>query len=563
MKTRSLSRPFSAAFFAVINISCFAQWSNNPAINTPVCTFTGKQVDVRMTDDDHHGAFVTWKDSRTGVPDIYIQRVDSLGYTLWTTGGVSLCNNPADQSTPNIVSDMKGGAIVAWSDWRSGIERDIYAQRITKNGVIKWTFNGVVVSNKAEREHNEKIISDGVGGAIIVWEQEDTFTFSWDIWAQHIDSSGNALWPAGGIPVCTPVKNRLNPRVQKDGKGGIFVTLQEYNTDYDIYAQRIDKFGTRLWGAGGKLVCNATGTQTNPKIDPDSISKGIIIAWTDERNTIDYDIFAQRIDSAGNLLWGAAGKPVINFSGNQSAIDFLSNPKVGGSIFTWKDSRSGSSNNDIYAQKLDVNGTQQWPIAGVVICNSIRDQLNPNICGDGMGGGIIAWQDSSGGQWDIYSQRIDKNGLILWTTNGVPVGIATGEQTSVKNISDGAGGSIYGWQDKRTGTNDIYVHRIFYNGGNIGIEDQISFASANCFPNPFENNFVLNFNLAKEEKLSARIYNSSGIMVAELMPSNKTVGPGDTELSFNIEQYQLPAGFYFLELKGADSSKKIKLIKTK
>ena len=546
--------------FLLASLSGFAQWNSNPSINTPVCTAIGKQNDARMIDDDHHGAYVAWKDYRTGIPDIYIQRVDSLGYPLWTFNGVSLCNDPADQSTPSITTDMKGGAIVTWSDWRSGIERDIYAQRITKNGIIKWTFNGAGVANKVEREHNEKIISDDNGGAIIAWEQQDNINFWWDIWLQRIDSMGNPVWTVGGMPVGTIANYRLNPKIQKDGKGGVFLTWQEWGTNYDIYAQRIDKNGNRLWGANGILACNAVGTQMNPKIDPDSITKGIVIAWQDERNFIDYDIYAQRMDSMGNLLWGASGQPVINFTGNQSAVDFLSNPKVGGSIFAWKDSRSGSF--DIYAQRLDINGNQQWPVSGVVICNSINDQINPNVTGDGTGGAVVVWQDSSAGNWDVYSQRLDKNGNILWASNGVPVGIATGDQTSPKNISDGYGGSIYSFQDKRSGTNDIYVHRIFNNGASVGVKDLNIVSEAECFPNPFEDKFELKFYLLKEEKISVRIYNSSGQLISEPV-IDKNMAAGNNSIKINTEENQLAEGVYFLELKGGDFSKQIKLIKVK
>jgi len=559
MKT-TLHRTIFQNIFLFAGLSGFAQWNSNSSINTPVCTASGKQVDARMIDDDHHGAYVTWKDYRTGIPDIYIQRVDSLGFPLWTFNGESLCNDPADQSTPSITTDMKGGAIVTWSDWRSGIERDIYAQRITKNGIIKWTFNGAGVANKVEREHNEKIISDDNGGAIIAWEQQDNVNFWWDIWLQRIDSMGNPVWTVGGMPVGTIANYRLNPKIQKDGKGGVFLTWQEWGGNYDIYAQRIDKNGNRLWGANGILVCNAGGTQINPKIDPDSISKGIVIAWQDERTFVDYDIYAQRIDSAGNLLWGASGAAVINFSGNQSAVDLLSNPKVGGSILTWKDARSGS--NDIYAQRLDINGIKQWTNSGVVICNSINDQINPNITGDGTGGAVIAWPDSSAGNWDVYSQRIDKNGNILWASNGVPVGTAIGDQTSPKNISDGFGGSIYSFQDKRTGTNDIYVHRISGNGFSLNVNELNIADDVQCFPNPFENKFELKFNLSKDEKISVLVYNVSGQFIAEPV-KDKYVSRGNNSLTINTEEYQMAEGVYFLELKGTDINKRIKLIKVK
>ena len=164
----------------------FGQWSSNTALNTPVCTELGKQIDLRMSDDGKGGAFIAWKDYRSGggagLPDIYIQHLNAGGVPQWINNGVALCTDPADQSTPAIVTDMHGGAIVAWSDWRSGIERDIFAQHIDSLGIVQWAIDGVAVANKPEREHNEKIISDDAGGAIIVWEQQGG-NGAWDIWA--------------------------------------------------------------------------------------------------------------------------------------------------------------------------------------------------------------------------------------------------------------------------------------------------------------------------------------------------------------------------------------------
>ena len=128
---------FAVLIFGVAS-SMKAQWNSSPAINTPVCTFTNKQIDLRMMDDGKKGVFIAWKDYRQGgIPDIYIQRLDSSGLAKWTADGVALCTDPADQSTPSITTDMKGGAIVAWSDWRSGVERDQIGRASCRERVLR------------------------------------------------------------------------------------------------------------------------------------------------------------------------------------------------------------------------------------------------------------------------------------------------------------------------------------------------------------------------------------------------------------------------------------------
>lgn len=477
-----------AALFGALH--CCAQWSMNPMINTPICTDTNKQIDMRMMEDGKGGAFITWKDYRQATynPDVYIQRVNSKGVPLWTTNGVPLCTDSADQSTPNIISDMHGGAIVAWSDWRNGTERDLYAQRIDSNGNILWISQGANVSNLSPREHSEKLVSDGHGGVIVVFEKQFTHvTFHWEIWAQRLDSAGDKMWGPGGIALSQSINNRRNHKAQKDKNGGAIIAWQELDSisnTYNIIAQRVDASGNLLWGSFGKTICGAAGDQINAKIDPDSINNGAFLSWQDTRNTLttDYDIYASRIDSNGNPLWAPNGNPVCTSNGNQTALDLMSISSTNETIITWKDNRNG--NYDIYAQKLNMNGNPKWTNNGLVICNAPFDQINPNIATDENKGAVIVWQDSSGNGFDIRAQRIDNAGNIKWTPNGEWVCTAIGEQSSPKNCSDGKGGSIFAWQDKRGNAYDIYAHHLFASGSP---NEVLSISRANdwkIFPNP-------------------------------------------------------------------------------
>ncbi len=550
--------------YVIILISAkasFGQWIYNTAQNTPVIREVGKQIDLRMSEDGKGGTFIAWKDYRAGLPDIYIQYINAAGYRMWDTTGVPLCTDPADQSTPAITTDMTGGAIVAFSDWRSGIERDVYAQRIDSLGVIQWTINGVGIATKPVREHNEKIISDGAGGAIVVWEQQSGG--QWDIWAQRVSHTGVIMWPFGGVPVCAVNANRLNPKVQKDGKGGAYITWQDFRnfTDYNVYAQRLDPSGNRLWGTDGIAICSAPDAQVDPKIDPDSVSGGIYIAWIDKRNLTDYDVYAQKIDSTGTILWANDGVPVCASPGSQSAQDILSTTGTNGLIVTWKDNRSG--NYDIYAQKLDPNGMPQWAANGVPVCASIKDQLNPNIVPDHAGGAIICWQDSSFVDWNIRSQRINGNGVMQWMTNGVDVSTAIDNQTSPKNVSDGTGGSIYAWQDRRNGgIQDIYCHHLFSDGSpNMGINENLSDKGISVSPNPFTDNFNLTINSVNDEKVTVTILDIVGQNVLLTISNNIIDLKGNHSIFITSNNTDLPKGVYFIKVSGKDWVKTIKVIK--
>ena len=480
----------ASSFFSLVH----AQWETNTLINTPVCVEFGKQNDVRLLGDDHHGAFLAWKDARYGNnnPDIYVQHLDSLGIAQWGLNGMVICNDTADQSTPNLCTDGAGGFILAWSDLRSGTERDVYAQRVSSTGEILWSYNGNPVANKPNREHNEKITSDDNGGAFIAWEQWDDMLQQWNIALQHINAQGQRLWNVAGIVVSDFSANRLNPKLQKDKQGGVYVVWQELHNglDYDIYAQRFNAQGERMWTNNGWPIATSPNSQINPKIDPDTLSGGFYVAWADKRNGLDYDIYAQRMDSLGNAIWPSNGIGVATLNGNQSAVDIISTTQTQGLILTWRDARSG--NNDIYAQKLDPNGAGLWLDQGKLIATSPYNQINPNICSDGANGCIITWQDSTFNDWDVKSQKISGDGQLLWAINGITVSDAIEIQGHPKNIPDGYGGSIYAWQDKRANQYDIYAHHINADGSSgVNGLDEIKREPIELFPNPSSEGFQL------------------------------------------------------------------------
>jgi hypothetical protein len=89
----------------------------------------GGQHYPKIIPDGTGGAIVTWDDWRGTftAPDVYAQRVDASGAPLWTTNGAALSNLVYEQESPAIVTDGSGGAILAWTDYRS-IQYDIYCR---------------------------------------------------------------------------------------------------------------------------------------------------------------------------------------------------------------------------------------------------------------------------------------------------------------------------------------------------------------------------------------------------------------------------------------------------
>jgi hypothetical protein len=436
-----------------------AVWPHDPNIgNVPLCTATNTQSYPMIVADGTGGVIVTWQDDRGATTDIYVQRISAAGAVQWAANGVALCTATGNQYIPTIVSDGAGGAIVTWEDARSGI-RDIYAQRISAAGAVQWTANGVALCTATGVQGLPTIASDGAGGAIVSW-QDLRGGVTNDIYAQRISAGGAVQWLANGVALCTATGEQQIPTITSDGAGGAVVTWRDYRsgTNHDIYAQRISAGGAVQWLANGVVLCIATDAQSYPMIVADGAG-GAIVAWQDYRSGTNNDIYAQRISAAGAVQWLANGVALCTATGNQYGPTLVSDG-FGGAIVTWYDYRSGT-NYDIYAQRVSAAGAIQWTANGVALCTATDDQSSPMIAADGAGGAIVTWQDPrSGTNYDIYAQRISAAGAVQWTANGVALCTAAGTQNISAAVADGSGGAIVTWQDLRSGTGDIYAQRI-------------------------------------------------------------------------------------------------------
>jgi len=150
---------------------------------------------------------------------------------------------------PNIISDGAGGAIIVWYDSRNG-NSDVFAQRISMNGARQWDTNGVAICTEIYAEGYPFIISDGAGGAFITWIDGRTGIFhNYNLYSQRINASGQIQWAANGVAICTEATGNMGELTMvRDGAGGAIISWfdeRNGNSDnyLDIYAQRIDRFG--------------------------------------------------------------------------------------------------------------------------------------------------------------------------------------------------------------------------------------------------------------------------------------------------------------------------------
>ncbi|HOJ08577.1 MAG TPA: T9SS type A sorting domain-containing protein [Ignavibacteriaceae bacterium] len=560
----------SVCLLIILAANLWAQWSSDSTVNNPICTASNYQQFPQLVDDGNGGAIIVWEDSRFFNDDnIYSQLISSDGYPAWTIDGVAVSSAADDQVTPQITSDGSGGAIVVWQDNRTG-NADIYAQRIDNNGISQWTADGIPICTAINQQFEPKIISDGNGGGIIVWKDYRS-GLGYDIYAQRVDMNGNVLWTVDGAVICSAVYEQSNHQIIAGSSEGAIIAWQDKRySAFDIYAQKIDNNGNILWANNGVRVCTEGNDQLNCQLINDN-TNGAIIVWHDIRNASNVDIYAQRINEDGFRLWDTSGVAVCNAAGSQFSPQITSDLN-GGAIICWTDYRNVSGDADIYSQRINSNGDALWALDGIDVCSADNNQEKPDIISDETGGAILVWQDNRTGSADIYAQRVISNGNLVWTSNGVPISVPALDQTLPQLIFTANNNAIITWQDRRSGNYDIYASLVDTIGRLAGtpvyVDNQenlpLTFQLFQNYPNPFNPTTKISWQSPIGSWQTLKIYDLLGNEIATLV--NEYLPAGNYEKKFSSlsgSAWNLSSGIYFYILQAGNYIQAKKMILTK
>jgi hypothetical protein len=394
-----------------------------------------------------------------------------------------VCADTSDQIYPQIVSDGQGGAIVAWYDLLNYATTAIgvYAQRLDPRGRRLWPERGVLVSDQGRRSYFLRLVPDGASGGFLLWSDLISVN-DYDLYVQHLDASGAAQWPAGGVAVCPDPRHQSDGDMVADGSGGAIVAWLDAGPGfaYGIRAQRIDAGGFPRWGANG-VTLTTVNSATAPHLAPDGAG-GAIVVWADGRFGNGYDLFAQRIGANGAIRWTANGVPVCVAPGSQDG-PVLVPDGTGGALVAWQDRRSGppftgsyAGYDDIYIQRIDSIGVARGAGNGVPLCTSLGDQVDPHVIPDGAGGAFVAWSDWTA--FNVAIQRIDAAGAPQWAAGGLQVCATASERYYTALTPDGNGGVLVAWVDWRRGSSDLYAQRVNANGQWCWSSDGVALCTA-------------------------------------------------------------------------------------
>src|SRR5262245_15244825 len=109
---------------------------------------------------------------------LWLLAAPRLGSADWPSCGRAISTDPRNQQHAVIASDGADGAIIAWQDFRFP-RINVFAQHVLSSGEVDaaWPVDGralltdpITIATADGGQTSPVIVADGAGGAIVAWQ---------------------------------------------------------------------------------------------------------------------------------------------------------------------------------------------------------------------------------------------------------------------------------------------------------------------------------------------------------------------------------------------------------
>jgi hypothetical protein len=214
------------------------------AVWTPLGTAVGTNAYSRLNpaiaSDGDGGAIVAWEAGATG-DAIFATRVDATGALEWASGGIGICTADEEQTAPEIIEDGAGGAVIVWRDERS-FNPQLFAQRVDKYGQTIWAVNGVQIFEEWQNTNYYRLLDDGDGRVFVVYGTDSHDELRGGV----LNTGGESEWGGVDVFIMSGEVRLGDYGVIADGAGGLIAAVSDDSPVYEsaeIIAQGINRFG--------------------------------------------------------------------------------------------------------------------------------------------------------------------------------------------------------------------------------------------------------------------------------------------------------------------------------
>lgn len=444
-----------------------------------------------------------------------------------------------------------GGFVAFGSTFSAGSgDHDMYLVRLDSLGESQWTrtFGG------AGTEYGYDVCPTADGGFVMVGMTRSSGAGDGDIFLVKADSLGWEEWSATyggaardeGWAVCV------------DPDGGFVIAGVTYSTgagESDLCLIRTDSLGTKLWQRNYGGVDYEWGVGLTVSDDG-----GLVIAGSTQSFGEGFsNVLVCKTSLAGDSLWARV------HGGARADLGYAIESTLDGGFIIAGSSNSFSASGDIYALKLDVAGNLEWQntYGGAQDDRAYAIRQNPD------GGFVIAGTTESfgAGKIDMYALRLDRYGWEVWsdTYGGSESDFCRSLVTDERNNVILVG---YSYSDSHGGS-DLALLKV---QGDILTDVTVeetpilpeSFALGQNYPNPFNPRTTIPFSVSRASHVTLTVYNTLGQTVAVLFDAYTSAGEYRLQWDGTTTGGEtLASGLYLYRLQGADfaASRKMVLLK--
>lgn len=455
------------------------QWSADSALNTLVAGGSGDQATPQLRPSNDGGAWVYFYDNSAGGYRPTVQRLTASGVPVFPANGRTLANRTNTATfTSDADVDPAGNLYAVFDDdsgvtvqkvdhagnlpWGAGgvpvptlagslgnciavcadgtivvagaVNSVLQLQRLDANGSLipgeNWSL-----AEAGRAQSASDLVSGGSGGdVILLWvraEGTNPITSRKGLKIQKWSSTHAPLWSGSGGPgsaldvytsSATPqrsIQNGYFPAAMSDGSGGAIIAWYDTGSARNAWIQHVLADGAQRFAQDG-LAVSTVSSMTELRLSAAAAYLPAVDQYVvayERSNPLQslYGMGAQRIDAAGNLLWGdGAGLDLIPLnSGNHKSFISVRAAPSNEAVVAWLDYQGANGPMFVKAARLGAGGALSWGpnFLNAATASTTKSRLSmTQVSGSDML--IAGWADGNAGAADIKAQNINMNGTI-------------------------------------------------------------------------------------------------------------------------------------------------------
>ncbi len=291
------------------------------------------------------------------------------------------------------------------------------------------SLNTEIMDTIGEQVLPKVVVNPDNGESYISWFSKFDGV-NYDIYMQRLDVNGNKLWGENGLLIsyhmATDWVTDYDLVIDND-RCAVLVAQDNKTGIGNICAYRMSPEGEFLWGDDGIILTDDNDIGYSPKaiVDQDG---NIVFAWEvlPGDTTQFRKIHLQKLSPGGQLLWD--DNVIISTDSMHCVMPYILPSEDNSTIIVWVESGIPDTSGSWlymypYAQKIDSDGNFAWQskVAIDTLDNMPLKAFFPSMVSDGNSGFFVGWWAIFGPHYTSYVQHVNSEGVAQWTPNGVNV----------------------------------------------------------------------------------------------------------------------------------------------